>query len=356
MHAYNIQIVYQSWTYPLLRQLDRFLMCDFADLNLHRNQLEKLNACHMYLQVTTLAELMDHTGTSLLPQILLTARHLQPKGLLNISSSRLQWPMVAVPSTACWRLWSTTIHTLYTGSKHGNRLQQPLGPWLPDYEKYRFWHWRLYDTTHLMFKHSPDVMPRIALQTYRNRTLTKFSPTIPTPLPFMGAPVTPVDTTTGYVNLPIPPIPQPPPVHKTLPAFSTIQQQFRASLTTWQCQLFRSLRKAHSVNTMHQLLRASKKLMIVSDASVQKNGQSGFVWVLAQNTTPIWRGAGLAPGPEDDIYSGRAEAYGLLAAITFVTYYISCYDDPIPPTTVICHCDNAGVITNLTSLTTNTSI
>jgi len=80
------------------------------------------------------------------------------------------------------------------------------------------------------------------------------------------------------------------------------------------------------------------------------------VWVLAQNTTPIWRGAGLAPGPEDDIYSGRAEAYGLLAAITFVTYYISCYDDPIPPTTVICHCDNTGVITNLTSLTMNDCI
>jgi len=207
MHAYNIQIEYRSWTYPPLRQDDRFLMSDFVDLNLHRHQLEKLNACRMFLQVTTLAELTDHTGTILLPHILLTARHLQPKGLLNISSSHLQWPRVATPSTTCWRLWSTTIRTLYTGSKNGTRLQQPLGPWLPDYDKHQFWHWRLYDPTHLMFQHSPEALPRVALQTYCNRTLVKFSPTIPMTLPFVGNPVTPVDTTTCYVALPIPPIP-----------------------------------------------------------------------------------------------------------------------------------------------------
>jgi len=353
MHEYHIQIEYSSWTYPPLRQNDRYLMSDFVELNLQRHQLEKLNACRMYLQLTMLAEMMDHTGTLLLPQTLLTARQTQPKGLLNISSSKLQWPKVAVPSLACWRLWSTTVRTIYTGSKHGTRLQQPLGPWLQDYGKYRFWNWRLQDTTHLMFQHSIDAQPRIAIQTYRNQTLTKFSPTIPTTLPFVGAPVTPVDMNTGYVNLPIPPLPMPPSTIESFPTFSTIQQQFRASLPQWQCQLFRSLRKANSVNTLYTLFTASKTLMIVSNASVQKNGQSGFAWVIAQQHMPIWRGAGLAPGPEDDIYSGRAEAYGLLAAITFVTYYLSCYKTTIPPTTVICFCDNIGVITNLSSMTTN---
>jgi len=46
-------------------------MKNFVGRNLPCHQLEKLNACHMYLQVTTLAEVMDHTGTTLLQQAFL---------------------------------------------------------------------------------------------------------------------------------------------------------------------------------------------------------------------------------------------------------------------------------------------
>jgi len=90
--------------------------------------------------------------------------------------------------------------------------------------------------------------------------------------------------------------------------------------------------------------------MIVSDASIQKNNNSGFAWVLAHNNQTIWCGAGLAPGLAEDIYSGCAEAYGLLAAITFVTYYVSCYNNPIPLTCLTCYCDNIGVINNLVAM------
>jgi len=33
---------------------------------------------------------------------------------------------------------------------------------------------------------------------------------------------------------------------------------------------------------------------------------------------------GLAPGPAEDMYSGQAEALGMLAALTFLQY-ITCY-------------------------------
>jgi len=48
-------------------------MEDFIGLNLPRNKLEQLNGCQMYLQVTTLVEIMDHTSQTLLPHILSTA-------------------------------------------------------------------------------------------------------------------------------------------------------------------------------------------------------------------------------------------------------------------------------------------
>jgi len=59
---------------------------------------------------------------------------------------------------------------------------------------------------------------------------------------------------------------------------------------------------------------------------------------------------GLTPGPADDMYSGRAEAFGLLSAIIFLTSYISSFAIQIPPTTMDCFCDNLGIITTLTQL------
>jgi len=96
--------------------------------------------------------------------------------------------------------------------------------------------------------------------------------------------------------------------------------------------------------------------MIVSDASVQTNGQSGFAWVIAQNTTPMWQGMGLAPGPEVDMYLGRAEAFGLYAAILFFQYYLSCYNALRHKATVSCFCDNLGLITNLNMLQTTQTV
>jgi len=81
----------------------------------------------MYLQVTTLAKLMNHTGKELLPQVLTNYKSKLPKGLPNVSTSCLQWPNVHLPSPACWSLWLNTICTIYMGSNHGIHLQQPLG-------------------------------------------------------------------------------------------------------------------------------------------------------------------------------------------------------------------------------------
>jgi len=64
----------------------------------------------------------------------------------------------------------------------------------------------------------------------------------------------------------------------------------------------------------------------------------------------LWQGTGLAPSLVEDIYLGCVVAYGLLVAITFLSYYVTCYDVPLPSTTVKCFCDNLGIITNLCSL------
>jgi len=81
---------------------------------------------------------------------------------------------------------------------------------------------------------------------------------------------------------------------------------------------------------LYYLLQSLTPVMIVSDASVQKNGQGGFAWIIAHSQTLVWHGTSLAPGPEEDSYSGCAVAYGLLATITFLSFYMSCYDAQPP--------------------------
>jgi len=185
-----------------------------------------------------------------MPQVLLDHVSLSPKGLTNISMSKLQWPQVAMPTPTCWLIWTTTIRSLYTGSRTGTHLQTPLGAWSNNYNMHQFWNWQLSDTTHLLYQQQANTSPQVTLRTQSRRTLAKFSPTIPTLLPFQGRPVTPMDPTTGYVRLPVTCLPELPKHHPVYLYISTIQNQFWDSLPPWQQVLFRSLRKVGSTNTL----------------------------------------------------------------------------------------------------------
>jgi len=118
--------------------------------------------------------------------------------------------------------------------------------------------------------------------------------------------------------------------------------------------LFGSIQRAISPNALYQWLQNQLPVIIVSDASVQKDEQSGFMWIITNENTKLWQGQGLAPGPAEDMHSGHAEAFGILAALTFFCSYIACYD-PLPDMTAIqCFCDNLGVITNIIDIQTST--
>jgi len=151
-------------------------MEDCAEQNYLTVKLEQLNACRMYLQVTTLAEITDHTGTELLPQAFPNPNQINLCKLDTISSSLLQWPQIIIPLAACWCIWSNTICTLYTRSQTGMHLQQPLGSWLLTYAQQCFWKWRMPNHDHL-FQYSLMTPTRVGLQTQQHHYMLKFSPT-----------------------------------------------------------------------------------------------------------------------------------------------------------------------------------
>jgi len=129
MHQLQLTIHYSAWTLPLLLTDNCHLMEDFLDQGYPHHNLEWLSTCHMYLQVITLAEIMDHVGDELLSQALSSPTNPIPKGLDNISFSTLSWPDIHLLSVVCWHLWPNTIYKLYTGSSKGTWLTHPLGKW-----------------------------------------------------------------------------------------------------------------------------------------------------------------------------------------------------------------------------------
>jgi len=115
--------------------------------------------------------------------------------------------------------------------------------------------------------------------------------------------------------------------------------------------MFGPIRKLQPIKRLLQTNQAHGTISLISDASVQKNKQSGFAWILAHDNCPLWQGTGLAPGPAEDIYSGRTEAFGVLAGLTFLHHYIVSYEQTSFQTAPLhCYCDNAGVITNVKAL------
>jgi len=97
-------------------------------------------------------------------------------------------------------------------------------------------------------------------------------------------------------------------------------------------------------------LAIKSPVMIVSNTSIQKSGKSSFAWLIAHEHTLVWQGTGLASGPETDTYSRHAKANGLFAALTFLTFYVQCYNTPVHHQMIKYHCNNIGVITNLKSM------
>jgi len=90
---------------------------------------------------------------------------------------------------------------------------------------------------------------------------------------------------------------------------------------------------------------------ISTDVSVQKSKQSGFAWTIAHKNCPLWHGVGLAPGHEEDMYSGRAEAFLLLMGLTFLMHYLDSYGhNNFSASPLQCFCNNLGIITNVTKL------
>jgi len=245
------------------------------------------------------------------------------------------------------------ICNLFAGHPNGQKIHHKLGGWMAHYQEAHTWKWKLSLQGSLLHQANPTSTTKAAICMQTHRMALTFSLTVPTNQQFDGHPVMPYNDGHCIIHLPVSQLRcQEQPSNNSMYQKS-ITAQFRTMLQPRQQPLFRPIHKHQPTKAILQTSLNHGAITLVSDASVQNSKQSRFAWVITHKAMKLWKGVGVAPGPAEDIYLGRAEAFGLIAGLTFLQHYIKSYE-PISfqATPLCCYCNNLGVITNVTALLT----
>lgn len=100
----------RTWTPSLQKVNDIIIMEYFISLKYKAKDLQTLNRCWFYLQTITLADLVSADGWTIIPATLNGYRLLDRK-------SSLIWPIQQRPPPQAWKLWSSALLQLHSGSK-----------------------------------------------------------------------------------------------------------------------------------------------------------------------------------------------------------------------------------------------
>jgi len=95
-----------------------------------------INRCRVFLQVATLADIMDGLGHYIADPMLIGTPN-------NTFTSGLTWPNQGTPTKQEWTKWYLGLQLAIPVDNYG-RFLKPLGKWLLPWDKHQHhWHWLL---------------------------------------------------------------------------------------------------------------------------------------------------------------------------------------------------------------------
>ena len=306
-----------------LRGGDKNLVESFCTLNWSTSKMNNLNYCRLFLQVETLAEISNTDGLSILPAAW--------QGRALPSNSTLLWPRQERPNS--WTLWRKAIAQLFLqdpttkGRDPRNLpLRSPLGQWLPSHSTSRIWpvyqsDTRLYIRHQATYRvHRDTLAGRLPKRLFdANHIGTHSSPN--TTAGVVPASSAPVRRNTILSMEPIGSFAHPdsePSVDHPLNLPMYLEQR-----DPWDRQLFQYYQACQSPAALKEYLEdpTGNRLCIAHDGGATDRGSFG--WCIATTDTILWEGSGHTQGLDPGSF--RAESYGMLAALRFLTHYLDFY-------------------------------
>ena len=319
-------------------------------------ELQKLNACRMYLQVSRLSEVSTGDGKQLQKNIVCGLRS-------ELFKSRNKWPRQGKPLGECWKLWKRKLLFTFSKDCRTNNLREPLQSWFPDRINIQEWSTLLLDQDDSATKQAL-IYTRSSATSYEVRAITQarrgsitigqveethvLSPNkYAIPIEIEGTVQHRVRKIRIWSRKPI---------KKVLPS--------RVSLTRVVSQnrcfeVYFSRQAPHireilqfcdiSENVVYnfaELIHSSKNLVSGSDGGLLvQQGTFGFVWGNQSDGSIIAAGRGVVDSCAGILSSTRTELVGIFASLTYIRLVMECFNvAPPPQCKVTLYCDSTAAI------------
>jgi len=344
LHHINGQIILSKpWMPRPRRQYDVAIMEDIWALHLPKAKAIQINSVRTFLKINFLSEITDHSGMTLLPHALAPQKpnasffHSQP------NHSTLSWPKQPCPGPTAWKQWKDIILWMYA-EPNSNHLSKPLGPWNHHHATDYQWTWTVNPQTQQLYHQYQKVW-----HTYKpdRRQPTEIiyptQPQIVREAPSGTVPATPHLTRSRiHLSLPIHTI-TPEPVTIPQPQ-NTVMQKLTTPPDNWEAPLWAQIQNTAGIGQLKLRIAQKKTIILASDASVSPQGKGSCAWTIWSHAH-LWQGIGHVPGPNLDMYSGLAEAYGMYMVLSFLQRYLTTFPLVLPANyTVQVYCDNKGLV------------
>jgi hypothetical protein len=169
LHQTNTTVETPNIRRPILiRQHDQAIMHVATKHQFSKHQLLHINACRIWLQVTTIAEITNIQGNTLLHPA--TTGEIDQTGrpsLWKISTSKLTWPQQPNPSKQSWRQWKLLINKIT--QPRSPELAKPLGAWYQCWDSQRKWNFAA-NKSHTTISHTDSNMNTVYYNIRRRTT------------------------------------------------------------------------------------------------------------------------------------------------------------------------------------------
>lgn len=127
----------QTFLPKLQRKRNSFIMDNMSQENFSSTEMQKINACRLYLRVTLVSDIVLSNGRSIQETVVRGDKCL-------MSSYRGLKPYQDQPSQATWQLWKRALGKMIKGRSRD--LISPLGKWLiGGDDTFRQWNFYLHD-------------------------------------------------------------------------------------------------------------------------------------------------------------------------------------------------------------------
>ena len=353
LRTYGLRLDLTSHAVPKEQAtMDEFIMdaiCERGECT--ATQLQRINACRMFLRVTRLSDIASADGTYIRPECL--------KGNeIHAFRSTMRWPRQGRPPKVWWNLWAKTLKQVFNQDGGNTRLRQPVGHWT---EEVKLTEWRTLcdvsqdrvevyelrdDGDYNMFRNTQPIKGR---QYYVDGQSIGQVDSIPqSAIPaslgrLRGNGLRSVNFRKRIEAYALP----------TTITSKTFEEYVSSQAAHIQQIMRHSDQTEQTAAKVAQQLYQEKHIVAGTDGGLQNgDGTFGYVWALPDGNTLLAQGNGEVPGHPVSMSSTRTELCGLFAALTHVRLVIAYYHMVLPQggMKITIYCDSKAALQRVQDL------